>query len=210
MPGLQKQFNQFIATVGACLYRPNQKFLGQMLLGMLMRRLVLLSEVGRCLNERVPLIQTEKRLSRNLGSDRFDDAAVEQRYRDLVAPLLRDKRYPCPVIAVDTTDICKPRARKMPFLANVHDGSQNRVRPGWQVATVEAVGVRGRRLPLCWRLFSRVAPGYTSENDVVLSAVDAALPSVPEGCGCSIAGSSRVRFFASWTRDGFDGPFASR
>ncbi|MFE8605490.1 transposase [Archangium violaceum] len=177
---IPERFDAYVEKVGGRLYKPCRRFLRESLFGLLEKKSVLLSQIGRALKEPSRLIHTEKRLSRNLGNKRYDDAAVEQDYLQLVAPILRDERYPRPVIAVDLTDIAKPRARKMPYLYKVHDGSKDQIANGYQIVSVEAVGVRGRRLPLISRLFSHAAPGFKSQNATALDAVATVRPHVPK------------------------------
>ncbi|MFL5348519.1 MAG: transposase [Hyalangium sp.] len=177
---IPERFHDFVERVGARLHKPNRRFLREAVFGLLERRSVLLSEIGRALEEPRRLIHTEKRLSRGLSSPRYDDAAVEQDYLQMVAHILRDERYPRPTIAVDLTDITKPRARKMPYLATVWDGSEGDIGTGYSIVSVEAVGVRGRRLPLLSRLFSPEDPDFTSQNASIFDAVAAAYRHVPK------------------------------
>lgn len=177
---IAERFHDFVERVGGRLHKPNRRFLADAVFGLLERRSVLLSEIGRALDEPRRLIHTEKRLSRGLSSPRYDDAAVEQDYLKHVAHFLRDERHPTPTIAVDLTDISKPRAKKMPYLATVHDGSEDELAQGYNIISVEAVGVRGRRLPLVSRLFSTKEPGFKSQNATVFDAIAAAHRHVPK------------------------------
>ena len=179
MNAISHQYSRFLAAVGARQYAPQKKFLRQAVGGILSRRSVLLSEIGRALKEPFDLIQTEKRLSRNLGSKRFDDYAIEQDYLQAVAPFLRDPEHRVPTIAVDLTDIHKTRARVMPNLAKVRDGSTGDIVNGYEIVSIEAVGDNGRRLPLCSRLFSHVEDVFKSEHDVVANAIRHVQPYVP-------------------------------
>ncbi|WP_375742697.1 transposase [Corallococcus interemptor] len=177
---IAERFDAYVEAVGGRLYRPNRRFLRDALFGLLENRSSLLSNIGRALDEPRKLIHTEKRLSRGLSSTRYDDAAVEADYLKLVAPLLRDERYPRPTIAVDLTDITKPRARKMPYLAKVHDGSRGELGNGYDIISVEAVGVQGRRIPLMSRLFSSKSPEYKSHSTSYMPVVRAVAQHVPK------------------------------
>ncbi|NRD45969.1 transposase [Corallococcus exiguus] len=177
---IAERFDAYVEAVGGRLYRPNRRFLRDALFGLLENRSSLLSNIGRALDEPRKLIHTEKRLSRGLSSKRYDDAAVEADYLKLVAPLLRDERYPRPTIAVDLTDINKPRARKMPYLAKVHDGSRGDIGNGYDIISVEAVGVQGRRIPLMSRLFSSKSPEYKSHSTSFLPVLSAVAAHVPK------------------------------
>nr|WP_253817196.1 transposase [Myxococcus xanthus] len=80
----------------------------------------------------------------------------------------------------------------MPYLAGVHDGSKGELGYGYSVISIEAVGTRGRRLPLLTRLFSSTSPEYTSHNSAIFAAVGRVAPHVPQD--------------AHWVFDsGFDG-----
>ncbi len=177
---IAERFDAYVEKVGGRLYKPNRGFLREALFGLVEKKSVLLSQIGRALKEPSRLIHTEKRLSRNLGNKRYDDAAVEQDYLKLVAPILRDERFPRPTIAVDLTDIAKSRARKMPHLARVLDGSTKELANGYEVISLEAVGVRGRRLPLLSRLFSKASPEFKSQNATVFDAIATVRKHVPD------------------------------
>lgn len=177
---IAERFDAYVEAVGGRLYRPNRRFLRDALFGLMENRSTLLSNIGRALDEPRRLIHTEKRLSRGLASKRYDDAAVEADYLELVAPLLRDERYSRPTIAVDLTDITKPRAKKMPYLATVHDGSKGELGNGYDVISVEAVGMQGRRIPLLARLFSSKSPEYKSHNTSILPALHTVARHVPK------------------------------
>jgi hypothetical protein len=177
---IAERFHDFVERVGGRLHKPNRRFLREAVFGLLERRSVLLSEIGRALDEPRRLIHTEKRLSRGLSSPRYDDDAVEQDYLEHIAHFLKDERYPTPTIAVDLTDISKPKARKMPYLAGVYDGSEGEVGFGYSIISLEAVGERGRRLPLLSRLFSTKEPDFKSQAVTILDAIAAVYRHVPK------------------------------
>lgn len=175
----EKKFLQFVDTVGRRLFKPDLKFLRSALFGLVMGKSTLLSEIGRAL-DRGDLQVTENYLSRHMQSDRFRDEAVEADYLALVAePHLHDPAHPVPNISIDVTDIVKPRARVMPYLSSVHDGSKDEIAEGWYVMAVEAVWPGGRRLPLCSRLYSHEHPDYRSPAVQVAEAIALVRPHVP-------------------------------
>ncbi len=180
MTSCEQAFLEFVEQVGRRQFLPQRKFLRDVISGILKRRSVLLSEIGRALEEPCRLIHTEKRLSRNLGSERFCDLAVEQDYLAAVEGFLRDPDYRCPTIAVDLTDVIKPRARAMPNLARVRDGSTGTIGNGYEIISIEAVGDEGRRMPLCSRLISHVHKDFKSENQLVAQAIRHVRPYVPD------------------------------
>ena len=146
--------------------------------GLLVAGDIKLSEWGRALGEKRKLIHVEKRLSRWMGSDRIDDAQLVDRYHAAIKPHLTPKH----VIAVDDSDITKPRAKAMPFLTTVRDGSRGVLGKGWSLVTIEAVGPGGARAPLHLHLYSSAAPEYTSSNNETNVAIDDARGVVPKEC----------------------------
>lgn len=183
---LPQRVREYAEAISAGQYRPTAKAIGDVLRGLLTRGSVHLSNIGRALDERgrdgTPrkLIHTEKRLSHHLAGRRMDDGKIEVAYLAMAAPHLRDMAHPRPTIAVDGSDITKPKAIKMPHLAEVHDGSNDTIGIGWNVLNIEAVGRGGRRLPLLARLYSSVEPGFKSANAVLDSAIERVRPYVPD------------------------------
>lgn len=68
---------------------PAKKFLYEMFCGLIASGSVLLTEVGRKLPSDISLHAVEKRLSRQLGSARWDEAALGERYVAWVAPQIK-------------------------------------------------------------------------------------------------------------------------
>ena len=69
---LKAQLTKFTLELGQSLSRPHQKFVGQMLFGIQASQDVKLSNIARSLQEQIPLIKTEDRLSRNLKAKRLE------------------------------------------------------------------------------------------------------------------------------------------
>ena len=190
---LGQTFTDYLAAIGDGQFVPQRKFLRDVLFGLLASRSTMLSEIGRALDEDKRLIHTEKRLSENLKSKRFDDEKIRARYLKHVAPLLKQKGHRVPTIAVDGTDIAKPYARKMPNLARVRDASlpyKPRAKdggecepitvPGYQVVNIEAIGDNGRRLPLTTRLYSHADPNCKKELGETRRAIHEVRTHVPK------------------------------
>lgn len=66
---LKAQWTKFTLELTQTLSRPLQKFVGQMLYGIQASQDVKLSNIARSLQEEIPLIKTEDRLSRNLKAE---------------------------------------------------------------------------------------------------------------------------------------------
>jgi hypothetical protein len=165
---LKAQLTKFCCELCAGLSRPLEKFACQMLFGIQASQDVKLSNIARSLKEDIPLIETEKRLSRNLKAEELE--------RELTPQLVRmgsQRVRPNTVLALDLSDIRKEYAQKMEYLAKVHDGSTGELHAGYWLCDVTAAEVNGSEIvPLYQKLYSAEAEDFRSENDEVLAAVD--------------------------------------
>lgn len=147
---------------------PAKKFLFEMLFGLVASGSVLLTEVGRKLPADISLHAVEKRLSRQLGSARWDEATLVERYVAWAAPQVK----PDTVLALDVSDIRKAYAEKMACLGKVHDGSTGEIATGYWLLAVEAHRADGSRQGLYLQAWSARAADFESENREVLRAVE--------------------------------------
>lgn len=162
MGGLLRALDQFCADIGADQHKPNQRWMADMLKGMTIGRSPMLSEIGRALEEVDEdgeprrLIHTEKRLSRGLNSDRFDDDALLGRHLVEVARWTRKDRGEGVVMAVDYTDLAKPYADLDDGMQGVGwcwNGSDHEVGIGYPVVQIEA-DTGAAQIPVILRPFS--------------------------------------------------------
>ena len=165
---LKAQLTKFCVELCVGLSRPLEKFACQMLFGIQASQDVKLSNIARSLKEDIPLIETEKRLSRNLKAEELE--------RELTPQLVRmgsQRVRPNTVLALDLSDIRKEYAQKMEYLATVRDGSSGELHQGYWLCDVTAAEVNSSEIvPLYQKLYSAAAKDFRSENDEVLAAVD--------------------------------------
>jgi len=165
---LKAQLTKFCAELCVGLSRPLEKFACQMLFGIQASQDVKLSNIARSLKEQIPLIETEKRLSRNLKADELEKELTPQLVR-----MGTQRVRPNTVLALDLSDIRKEYAQKMEYLATVRDGSSGELHQGYWLCDVTAAEVNGSEIvPLYQKLYSAEAKDFRSENDEVLAAVD--------------------------------------
>jgi hypothetical protein len=108
---------------------------------------VKLSNIARSLKEEIPLVETEKRLSRSVPPDT--------------------------VLVLDLSDIRKEYAQRMEYLATVQNASSGELHQGSWLFDVTAAEVSGSEIvPLYRKLYSTGVQDFRSENDEVLAAVD--------------------------------------
>ena len=165
---LKAQLTKFSAELCRDLSKPLSKFVSQMLFGIQASQDVKLSNIGRALDEAIPLIRTEKRLSRNLKPAELE-AALTTRLIEMASPRIQQDT----VLALDLSDIRKEYAQKMEHLAPVWDGSSGEVHSGYWLVDVTGAEVRGSEIvPVCQKLFSTEAQEFRSENAEILAVVD--------------------------------------
>jgi hypothetical protein len=165
---LKAQLTKFSSELCEGLTKPLAGFVVEMLFGIQSSQDVKLSNISRSLQEKIPLIRTEKRLSRNLKSAELE--------KELTLQLVRmgsSRIQPNTVLALDLSDIRKEYAQKMEYLAIVRDGSTGELHQGYWLCDVTGAEVNGNEIvPLYQKLFSVEAEDFTSENAEILAAVD--------------------------------------
>jgi hypothetical protein len=128
---------------------------------------VKLSNIARALGEPIKLKKTEERLSHHLGAP-----GMSQVINQVLAASAADQVKEDTLLVIDPSDISKPYARRMPYLAKVRDGSRKEVVPGyWSCLAVACFPEQRRVLPMHMRLWSAEAPDYASENHQLLEIV---------------------------------------
>lgn len=171
---IKGQITRFAGQLSAGFYRPKGKFLSQMLYGIQASEDVKVSNVARSLREGVDLIQTEKRLTRQLSQDDLT-GPINQRLIEMGKISVGEKT----VLALDLSDLSKRHAKKMEAMAHVHDGSEGGIGQGYFLCAVMGAEVKGEQiLPLYSELYSQKAAGFQSENAQILKAVDSVVAGV--------------------------------
>ena len=163
---MRAHLNDFSGRLSAGLSKPARRFVSEALYGIAARGSVHLSEIGRALEESVPLAKTETRLSRNLGREELCAHVGGAVLRQGSARI--NKRT---LLVLDLSDIAKPYARKMEYLARVRDGSSGEIANGYWLCQV--IGVENEATvitPLYSALYSQKAPDFQSENEEIKAA----------------------------------------
>lgn len=173
---IKSQITLFSHKISIGFKKPLRKFMVQMLYGIQASKDVKLSNIARSLNEEIPLVKTENRLSRNIGRRDFTEEVNRSIIIERAKRITEDT-----VIALDISDIDKPYARKMEYLALVRDGSTGETKSeGYWLIDVLGADVEGEELvPLYGELYSQEAKDFRSENRQILNVMDR----VTEGTG---------------------------
>lgn len=176
----------FCAKMTQDQFKPQQKWVEDMMRGMAQRNSPLLSEIGRALAEETPegdprrLIHTEKRLSRGLNSDRLEDDALQSRYLRHMETYTRREDGEGMVIAVDYTDLSKPYAnpeRGMEGVCKCWNGSEGVTGLGYPVVQLEA-DLGDLQLPILLRPFSYEETAKSSQTTLFLEQIQKVAPHI--------------------------------
>ena len=172
---IRAHLDQFSGRLSAGLSKPARRFVAEALYGITARGSVHLSEIGRVLEEAVPLAKTETRLSRNLGRSELCEHLGGAVLREGSAGI--GKRT---LLVLDLSDIAKPYAEKMEYLARVRDGSSGEIVDGYWLCQVIGVENEATTItPLYSALYSQKAPDFQSENEEIKTAIS----KVSAACG---------------------------
>jgi hypothetical protein len=171
----------------------------EVLVGIQARGSVRLSEIGRALGEDTALKKVIERLGRHLRRREVREE-VQRNLLSLAAKSVGDET----LLVVDPTDISKPYARSMEYLARVRDGSTGELTNGYWCCQV--VGVEREKadvVPLYQALYSQKAPDFVSENKEILKACEAVW-NATEGRGVVVIdrGGDRIELLKPWTEAG--------
>jgi hypothetical protein len=164
---LKEQIHLFSRKLCESSPKVMSRFLEEAIFGICARQSLRLSEWGRCLNEKIDLIKTIDRLSRQLDRSGLWDIVTSKILR-----LARDRIGEGTLLVVDVSDITKPYARQMEYLDRVRDGSKGELADGyWTMHVIGCESGSSDVIPLYSRLYSAEAPDFESENMEIIRAV---------------------------------------
>lgn len=157
------QVNKFSGNLSKGLKKTRQKLLREMIYGIQASKDVKLSNISRALQEPIPLIKTEDRLSRNL-----DDEDLTEHINHHLMRLGDDKIDQNMVIAIDPGDMEKPYAKAMENLCKVYDGSKHQPANGYHLCQVTAANLQHNKIvPLYCEAYSSAEAGYKNATEKI-------------------------------------------
>ncbi len=158
---IKRDFTNFSLKISKGLKRPQEKFVHQMIYGILAGNKLHLSEIARALKESITLKKTIDRLSKNLHA--FDGKdSVMHNYLGLVRQQVKDDYA---VIIIDNSDIVKPASTKPEALSEIRDGSTGEITQGYLTIEAAVLSEKGKMpLPVYEKVFSAAEKGFISET----------------------------------------------
>ena len=165
---LRDRICDFSGKLSKSFCKTEKRFIHEMIYGIQARQSVRLSEVARSLNENIQLKKTIERLSNRLARKGMAEEITERVIRNGKSRIKENT-----LLILDPTDITKPYAEKMEYLAGVRDGSKNTIGKGYWMTEVIAADTGERDVvPMYQSLYSQKAPEFESENAEILNAIN--------------------------------------
>jgi hypothetical protein len=147
---------------------PDKKFLRESLIGLLRCGKPLVCQMARHLpNQKTKFLSRLDRLDSHLVKNNDFDNKIKSELPEIWLPFFKDQT---PVI-LDLSDIAKPFAKKMDYLATVRDGSTGKLVNGYWLVEIYASLSHKNPVPVLLEPFSHEEPESPGQNPVVIQAV---------------------------------------
>jgi len=168
MESISSNLHNFLKKIGNNLSVPDKKFLRDGFIGLLRCGKPIVCQMARHLpNQRTKFLSRLDRLEAHLVKDTDFDNKVETALPQVWLGFVQDDT---PII-LDLSDIAKPLAKKMDYLAKVRDGSTGELVNGYWLVELYASLSRKNPVPVLLEPFSHEEPYSPGQNPVVLAAV---------------------------------------
>jgi len=168
MESISSNLHNFLKKIGNNLSVPDKKFMRDSLIGLLRCGKPIVCQMARHLpNQRTKFLSRLDRLEAHLVKDSDFDNKVETALPQVWLGFVKDDT---PII-LDLSDIAKPLAKKMDYLAKVRDGSTGELVNGYWLVELYASLSRKNPVPVLLEPFSHEEPYSPGQNPVVLNAV---------------------------------------
>jgi hypothetical protein len=168
MESISSNLHSFLKRIGNNLSVPDKKFLRDGLIGLLRSGQPVVCRMARHVpNQRTKFLSRLDRLEAHLVKDSDFDDKLKTALSPVWLPFTQEDT---PII-LDLSDIAKPLAKKMDYLATVRDGSTGELVNGYWLVEVYASLSRKNPVPVLLEPFSHEEPYSPGQNPVVLAAV---------------------------------------
>ena len=168
MESISSNLHGFLKKIANNLSVPDKKFLRDSLIGLLRCGKPIVCQMARHMpGQQTKFLSRLDRLESHLVKDSDFDSKIKAELPAKWLPFIKDDT---PII-LDLSDIAKPFARKMEYLATVRDGSTGELVNGYWLVELYASLSRKNPVPLLLEPFSHEEPCNPGQNPVVLKAV---------------------------------------
>ena len=165
---LKRRIINFCSKLSKGFRRPVQKFIADMVYGLIAAKSCYLTEIARNLHEKIALDKTVERLSRNLKN--FDnEKELSENYFETIREHFDERT----VLIIDDGDVSKPYSSKLEGICRVRDGSTGEITDGYWSAGVSALTVLHKQpIPVYSRVYSSEEKGYLSNNAETVKSLE--------------------------------------
>ena len=168
MDSVSANLGEFLHSIHSELTRPQKKFLRDGLVGLIRAGRPIVCGMARKLpDRRTRFLSRRDRLEANLNRPSDIDQKITGALPDLWLPMVHQDT---PII-LDLSDLAKPQARKMDYLATVRDGSTGQLVNGYWLVELYASVSRKNPVPILLEPFSHEQPLCRGQNPVIIEAV---------------------------------------
>lgn len=168
MESLSSNLHDFIKKISWNLSLPDRKFLRDAMVGLLRAGKPIVCQMARHLpNQNTRFVSRLDRIDQHL----IKDGKFENHVKESLPQLWLDYVTDDTPIIVDLSDISKPCAKTMDYLATVRDGSTGKLVTGYWLVEVYASLSRNNPVPVLLEPFSHEEPYSPGQNPVVLRAI---------------------------------------
>jgi len=167
MESISANLHDFLHIIDADLARPQKKFLRDGLIGLIRAGKPIVCRMARNLAKQAKFFACRGRLESNLNRQSDFDEKLKAALPDIWLPMINDDT---PII-LDLSDLGKPLAKKMDYLATVRDGSTGKLVNGYWLVELYASVSRKNPIPILLEPFSHEQPFCRGQNPVIIEAV---------------------------------------
>ena len=165
---ISSNLHSFLKKIGNNLSLPDKKFLRDSTIGLLRCGKPIVCQMARHLpNQRTRFLSRVDRLEAHLVKNNDFDSKLKAELPEFWLPGIQDDT---PII-LDLSDIAKPFAKKMDYLATVRDGSTGELVNGYWLVELYVSLSRKNPVPVLLEPFSHEEPYSPGQNPIVLNAV---------------------------------------
>jgi hypothetical protein len=190
------EFRAFLRRFAPGLDKTRRRFFFQAVTGIVLSASLLVSRWLRFIPDRCrDRFWRHKRLLNQLHHGKWDAASVLKPYQQKWG----EKVATDTPLVVDLSDLPRPRARKLKYLAQVRDGSEGELVSGYWCLEIYARFNKHCVTPLLLRPYSCEDPAVSSENAMILRGVDEVFAAT-EGRGVLVMdrGGDRNELLGPW------------
>ena len=181
---MKRESIKFSNKISKGTTKPVQKFCDDMIYGILSRKSVVLTEIGRGLQEKTKLCNTVDRLSNNLMNlDNEQKQILKDNYIKEVLSQLKEINGEYVIVPNDDTDLCHEHSTKMEDICLVRDASSKEEKyvNGYKVCEYVGLSLNQKSpVSLYSKIYSSNSKGFKSENDETIKGEDAVIETLEQ------------------------------